>query len=129
MAAYIFLFRGGVLHTDEVSPEEMQQHMQKWQNWVESMTARGIYLGGKPLSSEGGRYVLKDGVVSDGPFPEAKEMVAGYMAIDVSSMDEATTVAKDCPIYEYGGVVEVRTIATKYDKSAHQNVPEVAAVV
>ena len=33
MAGYVFLFRGGALHQDDLSPEGMQQHMQKWQTW------------------------------------------------------------------------------------------------
>ena len=128
MAGYVFLFRGGALHQDDVSPQEMQGHMQKWQSWVQDMTERGIYLGGEPLKTGVGRYVSSGGVVSDGPFPEAKEMVAGYIAIDVAGLDEATEVAKECPIYEYDGQVEVREIFAEKSEAVHDEIREVAAV-
>ena len=126
MAGYVFLFRGGALHEDDVSPEEMQQHMQKWHAWVQDMSDRGIYQAGEPLKTSGGRYVASGGVVSDGPFPEAKEMVAGFIHIDVDSLDEATDVAKECPIFEYDGQVEVREIFAE-ESEATEPIREVAA--
>lgn len=128
MAGYIFLFRGGALHQDDISPEGMQQHMQKWQAWIQNMTERGIYQGGQPLKTGTGRYVSPGGLVSDGPFPEAKEMVAGYIAIDVTSLAAATEVAKECPIFEYDGQVEVREVFAEKSEAVHEPVREVAAV-
>ncbi len=111
---FVFLFRGGLLHQgDDISPEQMQQHMAKWQHWVADMTRQEIYISGEPLHDTG-KIVSSGGVVSDGPFPEAKEMVAGYIAINVATMAEATEVAKDCPIYEYDGTVEVREILAEH---------------
>lgn len=49
-----------------------------------SMGARISFAGGKPL-------------VTDGPFPEAKEVVGGYWMIQVKSRDEAIEWAKRCP--------------------------------
>ena len=128
MAGYVFLFRGGALHQDDVSLEQMQGHMQKWHTWVQDMTERGIYLGGEPLKTDGGRFVSSGGVVSDGPFPEAKEMVAGYIAIDVESLDQATEVAKECPIFEYDGQVEVREILAEKSAAVHESAREMATV-
>ena len=129
MAGYFFLFRGGALHEDDVSPEEMQQHMRKWQTWIQNMTESGIYRGGEPLKTGVGRYVSSGGVVSDGPFPEVKEMVAGYIAIEVSSLDEATEVAKNCPIFDYDGKVEVREIFAEKSEAVRESLREAAAVV
>ncbi|MEM7351081.1 MAG: YciI family protein [Acidobacteriota bacterium] len=109
MAEYMFLFHGGILNAEDVSPEEMQQHMQKWQSWVAELSESGVYEHGQPLQP-GGKTVSAGGVVSDGPFAEAKEMVAGYFALDVATMNEAVEIAKDCPIYEFDGSVEVRQI-------------------
>jgi hypothetical protein len=49
-----------------------------------SMGARVSFPGGKP-------------VVTDGPFPEAKEVLGGYWMINVKSRDEAIAWAKRCP--------------------------------
>ncbi len=48
--------------------------------------------------------------VTDGPFTEAKELVAGYWILEVASREEALTWARRCPLG--GGVIlEVRRIA------------------
>ncbi|MEM7587560.1 MAG: YciI family protein [Acidobacteriota bacterium] len=125
MDGFIFLFRGGLLHeVDDVSPEEMQQHMDKWQAWIADMTRKEIFLGGEPLHVEGGRVVTRGGVVSDGPFPEAKEMVAGYVAIRVDTMEEACEVAKGCPIYDYDGRVEVHKILAEHSDAVDEAVAQ-----
>ena len=49
-----------------------------------SMGARVTFAGGKPK-------------VTDGPFPEAKEVLGGYWMIDVKSKEEALEWAKRCP--------------------------------
>lgn len=126
MSGYLFLFRGGVLNEDDVAPEEMQQHMQKWQAWIQRLTEQGIYREGQPLQP-GGRLVSAGGVVSDGPFPESKEMVAGYFALDVDSLDQAAEIAKDCPIFEYDGQVEVRPIFDEKSEAVHKAVAETIA--
>lgn len=51
-----------------------------------------------------------DQSVKDGPFAESKELVRGYVMLSAASMDEATQHAKDCPILETGGHVEVRPV-------------------
>ena len=60
--------------------------------------ARGMWLGGEGLrpSSEGARVYFEDGVprVVDGPFAEAKELVAGYAVMQYSSEAEALEWAK-----------------------------------
>ncbi len=52
-------------------------------------------------------------LVSDGPYAEAKEVVAGYFMLTVDSLDEATEIAKQCPSLPLGLTVEVRPIAEK----------------
>jgi PhnB protein len=43
------------------------------------------------------RFSGKDRIVTDGPFAESKELVAGYWIWEVESMEEATTWLKCCP--------------------------------
>jgi hypothetical protein len=107
---YMFLFRNAADMPDP-SPEQMQQTFQKWMTWIQSMKAKGQYLAGEPLEDEG--KVLRGprgGKATDGPYVEAKEVVAGYMLIAAQDFAHATEIAKDCPVYERGGNVEVRQI-------------------
>ena len=43
----------------------------------------------------------------DGPYAEAKEVIAGWLLIEADSLDEAVKIAADCPNVEFGSV-EVR---------------------
>nr|MDQ3623431.1 YciI family protein [Verrucomicrobiota bacterium] len=49
--------------------------------------------------------------VVDGPFAESKEAIGGYFLLTVADEDEAVAVARQCPLLEHGGVVEVRPVA------------------
>jgi hypothetical protein len=67
----------------------------------EQLVKAGIMLGGDGLkpSSEGVRvhFAGKDRTVTDGPFVETKELVAGYWLWEVGSMKEAIDWVKRCP--------------------------------
>jgi hypothetical protein len=49
-------------------------------------------------------------VITDGPFPESKEVIGGYWFIVADSLEEATDIAQGNPCLEYGATVEVRPI-------------------
>ena len=51
----------------------------------------------------------------DGPFTEAKEMVGGFILIDVASRDEALSIAAACPA-AYWATVEVRECAPCHER-------------
>ena len=72
----------------------------------------GIVLVGEGLmpSSTGVRvrFSGKDRIVTDGPFAETKELVAGYSIWQVKSMEEAVSWAKRCPLTD--GDLEIRPI-------------------
>ena len=105
MASVLFVYRGG--NRDALTPEEMQQQMQKWQTWM----AEGLQKGwlqdrGNGLKQEGRVVTAK--VVTDGPFVESKEVVGGFSIVRAETLDEAAELAKGCPILLRGGTVEVR---------------------
>ena len=56
-----------------------------------------------------------DALVTDGPFAETKEQLAGYMVLECRNLDEATDWARRLPIA--GGAIEVRPI-TNYDEAS-----------
>ncbi len=105
MKQYLYVFRGGRAAYQEQSPEEMQAHMERWGAWMQKISAVG-----HPLQEEG-KVVEKAGeVITDGPFTEGKEVVGGYVAVPANDMEHAVEMSKECPIFEYGGTVEVREI-------------------
>jgi hypothetical protein len=106
MAEFVYLFRGGLT---EGSPEQMQQHMQKWMGWMKDLTASGNFKGGNPLE-KGGKVVSQKNV-NDGPFAEAKDVVGGYLLVEAKDLNDAIELSRGCPILPVGGTVEVRPVA------------------
>lgn len=110
MSNYLFLFRGGDATRLEQSPEEMQEHMQKWGAWMGGLKEEGQLVDGLPLSKDGKVVEKAGGVITDGPFAEGSEVVGGYLIVTADSLDGAVQISKGCPIFEHNGNVEVREI-------------------
>jgi hypothetical protein len=84
----------------ELSPEEVQRKVEAYQAWVGKFRAAGRYVSGEKLAEEGGRLLaLKDGRLAavDGPYVEAKEVVAGYFVFRAADYAEAVTLLRDSP--------------------------------
>jgi hypothetical protein len=93
------------------SPEEMQQIMARFMLWMKAMSARGLVLGANGLEDTGKLLRGPRGAtVTDGPYPEAKEIVGGFIHISADSLEHAVEIARDCPGLDYRMVVEVRAI-------------------
>ncbi len=107
---YMLLFRGNDW-SKNLSPEEMQQVVGKWMAWFEGLIETGQATAGSPLEREGKIVSGKNGrIVADGPFAESKEAIGGYFLLKVDSMEEAVTIAQQCPGLAYGAKVEVRPV-------------------
>jgi hypothetical protein len=65
--------------------------------------------GESPLEHKG-KIVAGKNAVTDGPFAESKEAIAGFFIIEAESFEEAVEAAKGCPGLDYGQTVEVRPI-------------------
>ena len=94
------------------SPEQMQASMKKWQDWLGGLAAQDkLSASGNRLETDGS-MVKPGGVITNGPYVEVKEAVAGYSIIKAASLEEATELSKGCPILATNGNVEVRQIAS-----------------
>ena len=108
----MYIFLGG--DPSHLSPDAQQAHMQKWFDWVQKLTDEKRYVGGEALLPGGKTITGTKKVVTDGPFAESKEVVAGYFVVLAKSLDEAVDMAKQCPDYVLNGIVEVREVM-KFD--------------
>jgi len=89
----------------------------------EELVNAGIMLAGEGLqsSSKGARVRLLDGkaTVTDGPFAETKELIAGYWVWKVKSIDEAVEWVKRCPNpHQSDSVIEIRPMHEMEDFGA-----------
>lgn len=84
----------------------------------EDMTKAGVLLAAEGLhpTSKGKRVRVSGGkpVITDGPFAEAKEVVAGFWMIQAKSLEEAVEWAKRCPLPERG-LIEIRQVFENCD--------------
>ncbi len=96
----MFLVRGNDPHLE--SPGEMQQRMHDYVEWMQNLMAQGRYKGGQPLEEGGGRLLKnKKEVLTDGPFMDSKEIIGGFIIIGAEDIDEATEIARTCPMLDY----------------------------
>ena len=113
MSEFVYLYRS----TDEASraamgsPEQMQKSMQAWMGWMKTLADNGhIKSQGHPLERSGKVVKGKQKTVTDGPYAESKDVIGGYSLIEAKDLDEAVRLSLGCPIFEGGGVVEVRPV-------------------
>lgn len=114
MNEFLLIFRRDFT-TQEVqpSPEELQQHLKSWQEWFGSIASQDKLA--RPLQrwDGAGKIVNNSKGVTNGPYAEIKESIGGLIIIKAKDYDEATEIAKGCPVLQLGGNVEIR-MATSF---------------
>lgn len=101
----MLLFRGGDEKFATLTQEQQNAHMKLWDVWEAKTNAQG---GNRLLP--GGNFLNEEKIITDGPFSESKEVVGGYVILSATDLNEATTLSKNCPIFETGGTIEIREI-------------------
>lgn len=98
---------------EELSPEEIADDP-RFTSYIDEVRGRDVVKGGarlRPATDATTVRVQSDEVLlSDGPFVESKEYVAGFDIIEVADLDEAIALASRHPAALGGGSVEVRPV-------------------
>jgi len=114
VSEFAYLFRGGKRAT---SPEAWQKQSQKWIVWTKELGAQGsLKERGNPLEPAGQVVGAGGQRVSDAPAVGSADLVVGYMVVEARDLEHAVELASGCPIFETGGLVEVRPV-TKMEGS------------
>ena len=99
----------------QLSPEEQAAMGPDTDAWVREMDSRGVRLQGNQLCpvSDATTVRKRDGevLVSDGPFAETKEQIAGFDILECADLDEAIEVAGKHPVARIG-TLDVRPFWT-----------------
>jgi hypothetical protein len=103
---------------EDTTPEQMEEFGARMGEYMAELRDSGALVDpGAPLGPSSSARTLrrKTGkvVVTDGPFAESKEQVAGYMVLECEDIDEATDWAQRMPLL--GGAIEVRPLAGRPD--------------
>ena len=99
-AKYTLNFRGGAVARHDLSPSELQAHVEKRYRWSDGARQAGNV--GTALHNPGAAVRGHERVVTDGPYAESKDSVTGSLVIEAASLEDAVNVARTCPKYEFG---------------------------
>ena len=86
MTQYLISFDDGAMAFPE---EEMPDVAKAAHEVVQEAMDAGVWVFGGGLESQRASVVATDGTVSDGPYPETKEVLGGFAVVDVPSREEA----------------------------------------
>jgi hypothetical protein len=107
---YLVLSRGQ--WDKDASKEDIEAAIEKFYHWLARNIDEGKMKMGSRLSVE--RAVVgKAGILTDGPFGEAKEVIGGYWFIVARSLREAAELAAQNPCAQYGLSFEIRPLEAK----------------
>jgi hypothetical protein len=100
----------------EWTPGDVKAHIEFQQALNQELTERGELVDAQGLAGpEVARFVVSDGVtapvITDGPFPESKELLAGYRLVDVDTTERAIAIAAQAS----AAPVEVREVLSAPD--------------
>ncbi|MGE0219813.1 YciI family protein [Mycolicibacterium sp.] len=105
MAKYLLLkhYRGAPPSVNDVpmdqwTPAEIDAHIQYMNDFADRLRERGEYVDSQALAPQG-TWVRSDGAgkppVTDGPFAETKDLIAGWMIIDADTYERAVELAAE----------------------------------
>ena len=102
-----------LFHVIDPTAEHSTDGMPALDSWLEEMLARGVTLHGDRLRRVDDATTVqvrdREVLISDGPFAETKEQIAGYDVIECADLDEAIEIAAKHPT-AWLGTIEVRPI-------------------
>jgi hypothetical protein len=110
---YVLFIAGNTEYSSDgaAAPEDLAVMQREIPRWIEEMDRRGVRLFGRELDlpETAATVRVRDGetLVSDGPFAETKEFVAGFDLLECASIEEAIEVAGKSPIARFH-TLEVR---------------------
>jgi hypothetical protein len=109
MTEFMMIFRHTPNPNVQITPEQMQDIVKQWMDWIGGIAAQGKFVSTNQLGREG-KILHHSGLITDGPYIELKEMMNGYLIVKTDSIDDAIRLAEGCPVLFVGGNVEVRDI-------------------
>ena len=106
-AEYLVIARGQWDKT--LSREEIEDAIDQFYVWLDRLVDEGKMKRGQRLTYEG-KTVMRQNVITDGPFGESKEVIGGYWFMLANNLDEAAQIAKGNPLLDCGMFFEIRPV-------------------
>lgn len=115
MKEFMLLIRNEIDHQAAWPKEQHQQFLNKCKIYISNLRNDGNLISAQPLVREGKIISGSKNTWKDVPFNEFKEVIVGYYHILAKDMEDAISIAKQNPEFEYGTTarIEVRPIKMK----------------
>ncbi len=111
MPQFILLIRED-LSRYPIPHEELNAITGEHIKWANDLTARGIFKGGNGIASSGRLVEMVNGDLIVQPIRDLHQGIGGYYIIEARDLDAAVEIAKECPTYKDGDLVEVRPLGS-----------------
>ncbi len=109
MTEFVYLFRRPAAR--DASPQRLQEMLQRWRDWYKDLEQKGHLVDiGHPLEMAGAVITDAGGGYRDGPYAETKDIVGGYSVVRASDLAQAVALTRGHPVFEMGGLIEIRPL-------------------
>lgn len=113
MKEFVLIFRMDITNKEaQPSAKQMEMYMQQWMGWINEIANQNQLADGGNHFSKQGRVLKPNNQIIDEPYIANNNSVAGYIIILADNLEEATKIAKKCPILNGQNTsVEIRETA------------------
>ena len=94
------------------SKADIEAAIERFYQWYEANLARGVFKPGSRLTTDAA-IVTREGIRTDGPFAEGKEVIGGYWIIVAESLAAAAAIAAENPVLPHGLTFEIRLLESE----------------
>ena len=115
MAQYAILIYA---HDSAHAPDASAEELETCDDHSDELAASESMLAAYALTPRDMATSVRADAITDGPFLDSKEVVAGFYVIEAPDLDAALAIARTNPAVADGGGVEVRPVHSSYLKSA-----------
>jgi hypothetical protein len=120
MAQYaILIYAQDSAHALDATPQDTEA----CDEHSDDLAASGAMLAAYALTPRDMATSIRGDSITDGPFVDAKEVVAGFYVIEAPDLDAALAIARTNPAVRDGGGVEVRPVHSSFLKGQGPAVP------
>ena len=104
---YLLLSRG---QWDKASAgADIEAAIDRFYTWYDANIAKGLFKPGSRLTTDAA-LVTREGIRTDGPFAEGKEVIGGYWIIVAEDLAAAAALASENPVLAHGLSFEIRPL-------------------
>ncbi|HEY1641444.1 MAG TPA: YciI family protein [Streptosporangiaceae bacterium] len=107
MAQYaVLIYAGDSAHAPDATPDDLRE----CDDHASELAAGGSMVAAYALTPRDMATSVRGDTITDGPFIDSKEIVAGFYILEAPDLDAALAIARTSPVVHDGGGVEIRPV-------------------